>query len=323
MRLGLVTDQPVGVGIKSAEYWSAPSLFAAGVTVGAPPDYFNHKGQEWGQIPWRPDRMEELAYAPYRNMIRTLMRNSGGVRIDHIMGLFRLWWIPEGMKPAQGTYVRYNHEAMVGILCLEAHRAGALVVGEDLGVVEPWVRQYLSDRGILGTSVVWFENYDDGTPKAAENWREACMASVDTHDMPPMEGYLNFDHVKLQYELGLLDDPLDVEIARAQADQERLLQVLRERGFLTGTETDAEETILALYRYLTLTPSKLLTVSLTDAVGDRRTQNQPGTYHEYPNWKQPLTNSAGEPEPLEVLFEDERARRLADLMAAAVPKRAA
>ncbi|MDR1852579.1 MAG: 4-alpha-glucanotransferase [Propionibacteriaceae bacterium] len=321
MRLGLLTDLPVGVGVKSAEYWANPDIFAKGVTIGAPPDYFNHKGQEWGQLPWRPDRLEELGYEPFKQMIRTLMRNSGGVRIDHVMGMFRLWWIPKGFEAAQGTYVRYNHEAMVGILCLEAHRAGALVVGEDLGVVEPWVRQYLADRGILGTSVVWFENYDDGTPKAAETWREACMASVTTHDMPPTEGYLKLDHVRLQHKLGLLDGNLDDELAQAKGEQERLLRILRERGFLTGAETETEEVVLALYKYLTLTPCQLLQVALPDAVGDRRTQNQPGTYHEYPNWRMPLSNSAGELETLEKLFTDERAERLAKLMRDSIPKR--
>jgi 4-alpha-glucanotransferase len=321
MRLGLMADLPVGVGLKSAEYWSAPSIFATGVTTGAPPDFYNAKGQEWGQIPWRPDRLEELAYEPFKLMIRNLMRNSGGVRIDHIMGLFRLWWVPTGMLPTQGTYVRYNHEAMVGILALEAHRAGCLVVGEDLGVVEPWVREYLAGRGILGTSVVWFENWDDGTPKAAEQWREACMASVTTHDMPPTEGYLALEHVYLGHELNLLTGSLDDELESAKEEQSRLLRVLRERGFLSPDETDREEIILALHRYLTLTPAKLLTVGLTDAVGDRRTQNQPGTYREYPNWQQPLSNAAGEQEFLETLFTDERAKRLASVMHEAIPKR--
>ncbi|MDR1767142.1 MAG: 4-alpha-glucanotransferase, partial [Propionibacteriaceae bacterium] len=182
MRVGIMNDLAVGVGIKSSEAWIYGNLFAEGVTVGAPPDHYNQKGQDWAQIAWRPDRLEELSYAPFRSMVAGLLRHSGGIRVDHVMGLFRLWWIPEGMLPTQGTYVRYNHEAMVGILALEAYRAGALVVGEDLGVVEPWVRAYLRDRGVLGTSVAWFEFGDDGQPRAPEQWREYCMASVTTHD---------------------------------------------------------------------------------------------------------------------------------------------
>ena len=118
-------------------------------------------------------------------------------RIDHIIGLFRLWWVPQGLGPRHGTYVRNNHEALIGILALEAHRAQALVVGEDLGTVEPWVRQYLSRRGILGTSVLWFEN-DHGRPLDAHRWREYCLASVTTHDLPPTLGYLAGDHVRLR-----------------------------------------------------------------------------------------------------------------------------
>jgi 4-alpha-glucanotransferase len=318
MRLGLVADMPVGVSTRSAEYFSAPAIFATGVTAGAPPDFYNANGQEWGQIPWRPDKLAECAYEPFKQMLRKLMRNAGGVRIDHIMGLFRLWWVPDGMRPTQGAYVHHDHEAMVGILALEAHRSGALVVGEDLGVVEPWVRAYLAERGILGTSVVWFETWDDGTPKAAEQWRSACMASVSTHDMPPTEGYLDLAHVYLCHQLGMLSDPLEVELERAKAGQEKLLRVLRERGFLTGDETTNEEVVLALHRYLALTPAQLITASLTDAVGDRRIQNQPGTYHEYPNWRQPLADPSGAPKPLEQVFADDRAARLVEVMSESI-----
>src|SRR5690606_13065536 len=127
---------------------------------------------------------------PFRAMVAATMRSSGGVRIDHILGLFRLWWVPQCLGPRHGTYVRNNHEALVGILALEAHRAQAMVVGEDLGSVEPWVRGYLAERGILGTSVLWFEYDDNGGPLAARRWREYCMASVTTHDLPPTLAYL-------------------------------------------------------------------------------------------------------------------------------------
>ncbi len=130
----------------------------AGVTAGAPPDEFNQLGQDWSQPPWRPDRLAEQAYEPFRAVVNMALRHSGGVRIDHIIGMFRLWWIPKGAAPTEGTYVRYDHDAMIGIIALEAHRAGALVVGEDLGTVEPWVRDYLRERGLFGTSILWFES---------------------------------------------------------------------------------------------------------------------------------------------------------------------
>ncbi len=144
MAFGVVVDLAVGVHPDGADTWALGPALARGVSVGAPPDAFNQQGQDWSQPPWRPDTLASSGYAAYRDMLRTVLRHAGGVRVDHVMGLFRLWWIPEGAPPDQGTYVRFDHEALLGILCLEAHRAGAFVVGEDLGVVEPWVREVLA-----------------------------------------------------------------------------------------------------------------------------------------------------------------------------------
>ncbi len=175
---------------------------------------------------------QELGYAPYRDMLRTVLRHAGGIRVDHVIGLFRLWWVPEGMTPDAGTYVRYDHEALIGILALEAHRAGALVVGEDLGVVEPWVRDYLRERGILGTSILWFEKDEQGRPLPAESYRELCLATVTTHDLPPTAGYLAGEHIDLREELGLLTRPVEQEREVDAAEQEAVLSMLRERGLL-------------------------------------------------------------------------------------------
>jgi len=314
MRIGIMNDLAVGVGAHSAEAWVYGNLFARGVTVGAPPDHFNQLGQGWTHMPWRPDRLEDLSYAPFRNILSGLLRHSGGIRIDHVMGLFRLWWIPDGMKPVDGTYVCYNHEAAVGILALEAHRAGALVVGEDLGVVEPWVRAYLRERGILGTSIFWFEKDAQGQPLQPEQWREYCLASVTTHDLPPSAGYLAKDHVYLQHRLGLLREPLEDELACADAERQAFVNLLVARGFLTGDDPSTEDIVLAMHRYLVATPSRVLCAALTDAVGDRRTQNQPGTSKEYPNWTVPLSDNDGTPMMLEEVFKNDRARRLAAVM---------
>ena len=314
MRVGIMNDLAVGVSGHSAEAWMLGDTFARGVSVGAPPDHFNQTGQDWGQAPWRPDRLAELSYAPFRNMVAGILRHSGGIRVDHIMGLFRLWWVPQGMGPTKGTYVRYDHEAMVGILVLEAQRAGAVVVGEDLGVVEPWVRDYLRDRGILGTSIAWFERGGDGQILPPEAWREYCMASVTTHDLPPTAGYLDAAHVKLQHSLGLLTEDLDVELAGAAREREDWLRVLRERGLLTGDEPSTEEIVLAMHRFLVATPARMLCAALTDAVGDHRTQNQPGTTDEYPNWRVPLSGPDGEPMSLEDVFHSQHALRLSAVM---------
>ena len=315
MRVGIMNDLAVGVSNASAEAWVLGDAFASGIGVGAPPDHYNQLGQDWGQAPWRPDRLEELSYQPFRAMVQGILRHSGGIRVDHIMGLFRLWWIPEGMPPTQGAYVRYNHDAMVGILMLEAQRAGALVVGEDLGTVEPWVRDYLRDRGILGTSVAWFEMTDDGHPVPPEAYREYAMASVTTHDMPPTAGYLALDHVRLQHRLGLLTESIEEECALAQRTFATWRHALIERGFLAPEDADnIDEEVLAMHRWIVASPARVLNAALTDAVGDHRTQNQPGTVDEYPNWRVPLSGPDGRPITLEEVFASPRAARLAAVM---------
>ena len=221
-------DLAVGVSPHGADAWGLQSTYAGGITVGAPPDPYNQNGQDWNQPPWRPDRLAATAYAPFRQMVSTILRHAGGIRVDHVIGLFRLWWIPAGAGPTGGTYVRYDHEAMIGILALEAKRAGALVVGEDLGTVEPWVRTYLRERGILGTSILWFEFDWDGdqSPLAPEKWRELCLASVTTHDLPPTAAYLAGDHVRLRDRLGVLTRSLAEELAADEAERQAWLDNL-------------------------------------------------------------------------------------------------
>jgi 4-alpha-glucanotransferase len=315
-------DLAVGVDPNGADAWALQDVLALGVTAGAPPDEFNQLGQDWSQPPWRPDQLVEQEYAPFRALVNAVLRHAGGVRIDHIIGLFRLWWIPRGASPTAGTYVRYDHEAMIGIVALEAHRAGAVVVGEDLGTVEPWVRDYLSDRGVLGTSILWFEHDRDPDsqstrPLPAERWREYCLSAVTTHDLPPTAGYLAGEHVRLRDELGLLTRPAAEELAGDRAAQAAWLAELRRVGLLPDDgdeEPDTDAVVLALHRYLGRTPSKLLSLSLADAVGDLRTQNQPGTTDEYPNWRVPLCGPDGKQRLVEDVFDDVRAAALGDVM---------
>jgi 4-alpha-glucanotransferase len=313
MDLGIMHDLAVGVDPNGADAWALQDVLALGVAAGAPPDEFNQLGQDWSQPPWRPDQLVYDAYEPFRALVNAVLRHAGGVRIDHIIGLFRLWWIPKGAPPTDGTYVRYDHEAMIGVVALEAHRAGAVVVGEDLGTVEPWVRDYLRERGLFGTSILWFEADGDGGPLPAEKWREYCLSSVTTHDLPPTAGYLAGEHVRLREKLGLLTRPADEELAGDQAQQAAWLAELRRVGLL-GDDPTVDQVVLALYRYLGRTPSKLVSLSLADAVGDVRTQNQPGTTDEYPNWRVPLRGPDNHKLLLEDVFSDPRAAALAEAM---------
>ncbi|MGC5583209.1 4-alpha-glucanotransferase [Ornithinimicrobium sp. W1679] len=312
MSLGLVSDLAVGVHPDGADAWGLGDALARGVTVGAPADQYNQIGQDWSQPPWRPDKLAELGYAPYRDMVRAALRDSGGLRVDHVIGLFRLWWIPQGRKPFEGTYVSYDHEATIGILLLEAHRAGAVVIGEDLGTVQPWVRDYLRERGVMGTSILWFERdwEGDGGLLDPEEWRELCLATVTTHDLPPTAGYLEGVHVELRHRLGLLDRSLEEEQAADATSRDEVLADLRRRGLLREG-AGVPEQVEALHAFLTRTPAKLVGVSVSDLAGDKRVINQPGTDEEYPNWRVPLAGPEGHAVRLEELFTWRSARRLA------------
>ncbi|MFB8130621.1 4-alpha-glucanotransferase [Streptomyces mirabilis] len=321
MAVGLVHDLAVGVHPGGADAWAQQEYFAAGMSVGAPPDAFNARGQDWGLPPWRPDRLAASGYAPYRRLLRALLRHAGALRIDHVMGLFRLWWVPQGQPPTEGTYVRYDAEAMLAILTLEASRAGALVIGEDLGTVEPGVRETLHERGVLGTSVLWFErDWDgDGKPLPPERWRPDCLATATTHDLPPTASRLTGDHVELRDRLGLLTGSLEDERTSATADTGEWLALLARLGLLhgagdAGSAVSEEAEIQAVHRFLLRTPARMIGVWLPDTVGDRRPQNLPGTWDQYPNWRLPIADAEGRPVTLEELAASPRLYALIDVL---------
>ncbi|XVQ09241.1 4-alpha-glucanotransferase [Spirillospora sp. CA-255316] len=317
MPIGIVHDLAVGVHPGSADAWMYRPMFAPGMSVGAPPDEFNQRGQDWGQPPWHPGRLAEAAYLPFRGMLAAALRHGGGLRLDHAMQVSRLWWVPEGGSPADGTYVAYDRDAMLSTLVWEAAQAGAVVVGEDLGTVEPDVRDDLADRGVLGTSLLWFERDAEGRPRKPRDWRERSLATVGTHDMPPITGFLHADHIELRERLDLLTRPLEEELADHRRQLADWLALLHDEGLLTtppgeileavtadapgggSTRYDAEVTA-ALHAFLVRTPARLIGISLADAVGERRTQNQPGTVDEYPNWRVALADAKGDP----VLLDD-------------------
>ncbi|UUU22138.1 4-alpha-glucanotransferase [Streptomyces sp. DSM 40750] len=321
MPIGLVHDLAVGVHPGGADAWAQQEHFAAGMSIGAPPDAFNSRGQDWGLPPWRPDRLAESGYAPYRRLLRALLRHAGALRIDHVMGLFRLWWVPQGQAPTEGTYVRYDADAMLAILVLEASRADALVIGEDLGTVEPGVREALDARGVLGTSVLWFERDWEGTgrPLPPERWRANCLATATTHDLPPTASRLTCDHVDLRHGLGLLSRSLDEERAEAAADTGEWLALLTRTGLLNGagggiSSASEEAAIQALHRFLLRTPARMIGLWLPDTIGDRRPQNLPGTWDQYPNWRLPIADASGRPVTLEDLAASPRLHALVDVL---------
>jgi 4-alpha-glucanotransferase len=304
MSIGIITDLAVGANPGGADAWARQDVIVPGISVGAPPDEFNQLGQNWTLPPWHPGWLAAQAGRPLADLIGANTRHAGGLRVDHVMGLARLWWIPAGMSPDLGTYVRYDHELIGGVLAAGAARADALAIGEDLGTVEPWLRKFLAERRILGTSMLWFERRADGTPRRPGGWRRGCLATVGTHDMPPAAAFLTGEQVTIRAELGLLTRPEAEERAAARAEMDRWLAMLNREGLLprrTGTvPLSPEEFTVALYAYLTGTPAMLIGVSLAEAVGERQPQNVPGTVDEYPNWRVPLTDGDGKP----VLLDD-------------------
>ncbi len=346
MTVGIVHDLAVGVDPGGADAWALQDVFAAGATVGAPPDGFNQQGQDWALPPWRPDRLAETGYAPFRQMVAAVLRRGGGLRVDHILGLFRLWWIPAGNSASKGTYVRYDADAMLGLLALEAARAGALVVGEDLGTVESSVAARLARAGVLGSTVAWFERDADSGPLPPRHWREPAMASITTHDLPTVAGYLTGEHVRVRARRGLLRRSEEAELQAWRQERDSLITLLQDEGLLvvdltvadpadlpasgpapdpavgSGPDPDAglspaalREVAFALHGLLTRSPSRIVLAAPGDALGDLRQPNLPGTVDSYPNWRLPVTDADGRPVTVERLRVDPQVRRLARLLA--------
>lgn len=319
MSIGLMLDMAVGVHPLGSDVWAKPEHFAKGATVGAPPDFYNQQGQDWSQPPLNPRYLEKTGYRAYADLIHHMFAGAGALRIDHILGLFRLWWIPEGNSAAKGTYVGYDSQVMLGILAIEATRAHGVVIGEDLGVVPDYVAKALSGYGLLGSVIEWFEKDEDGRFVDPATYREYAIASVTTHDLPPTAGYLNYEHVAIRKRLGLLTEPVETFAAAARTEHANLLDFLVEGGWLDAAARSDEaaheqDIIEAMHKVLKASPSKLLAAALVDGVGERRSQNQPGTNNEYPNWRIPLADAKLNPVFAEDVFDLPRVQSLGTLM---------
>ncbi|MDO5098681.1 MAG: 4-alpha-glucanotransferase [Corynebacterium sp.] len=329
MKIGIMADLAVGVHPGGADAENLAAVLAPDASVGAPPDSYNQHGQDWSQPPWHPEKLAEVGYKPWRDMLRTVLRHSGGIRVDHVLGLFRLFWIPRMQHPSTGTYVNYDFHALVGILALEAERAGAVVIGEDLGTFEPWVQDVLAGYGIMGTNILWFESSPHhGGARRKEEYRTAALASVTTHDLPPTAGYLEGEHIALRERLGLLITDAEQDIAEDLAWQAQVLNRVLEQGGFDGEDFEMDtfegrarnergETdvlVAATHRFIAHTPAALSCTALVDMVGDRKVQNQPGTTKDlYPNWCVPLSDAEGNV----VLIEDLASNPLFKKIAAA------
>ncbi|MCZ2861209.1 4-alpha-glucanotransferase [Blastococcus sp. VKM Ac-2987] len=267
----VIQDLPIGFAGGGADAWAWQEVLADGVSVGAPPDAFNSAGQDWGSPPLIPWRLRDADYEPFVQSIRATIAGAGGLRIDHVMGLFRLWWVPSDGSAADGAYVRYPAEDLLNIVALESHRAQALVVGEDLGTVEDGVREAMAEHGVLSYRLLWFE--DD----APAEWPAEAMAAITTHDLPTVAGLWTEADVDEQREHGT---GTDEELERGRSS---LL------AHLPGLSDDAtvEQAVEQAHALLATSPSLLLSATLDDALGEQRRPNMPGA-GDRPNWSLPL-----------------------------------
>jgi len=289
----MMHDLPIGFDPGGADAWVWQDVMAGGVSVGAPPDGFNTRGQDWALPPFVPHKLRAAAYEPFVQTMRAALAHAGALRIDHVMGLFRLFWIPRGAEPAQGTYVRYPAEDLLAILALESHRAGAFVAGEDLGTVEAGVRERLAEHRILSTRLLCFE----ARPPA--QLPEMALAAYSTHDLPTIAGLWTGAELRAQEALGAHGNP---------AGARELQQGLRALTDLPP-ETPADQVIEAVYRRLAEAPSAILTATLDDAFAAEERPNVPGTITEWPNWSIAL------PGFLEALEAASLPRRIAQALA--------
>jgi 4-alpha-glucanotransferase len=287
--VGLIHDLPVGVDPQGADVWTWQGAFAEGIGVGAPPDELNTTGQAWGLAPFDPWKLRGADYEPFIQTVRASLRHGSGLRIDHVMGLFRLYWIPDGMPSSAGTYVRYPARDLLNILALESHRAGAYVIGEDLGTVEPEVREEMGRRNMLSYRVMWFEE------SPPSGYPELALATVTNHDLPTIAGVWTGED--LQEQQRVLPAP---NIAGAKAMREQLQRLLGCRD-----NAPVEEVIEGAYQALRAVPSMVVMATLEDGLALSRRPNIPGTTTERPNWSMAL------PLPIEQIQEHPLVHRIA------------
>ncbi|GAB3173012.1 4-alpha-glucanotransferase [Myceligenerans halotolerans] len=313
MRVGIVKELASGVHPEGADAWVQPEVLARGVSVGVPPSSaVGPEGRNRGLPPWHPQELAKAGYAPFRDMLRTALRHCGALRVGHIGDLFRSWWIPGATRATAGAYVTYDHEALVGILCLEAQRAGVPLIADD-ALLDDAEREYLDGRGILAASVLLADQAGTGELVAPEDFRPGGFVTPTPPDLPPTASCLAGEHIDLGERLGILTEDAQALRSRTRAQRDALMTSLSRFG-MTTFDPSERELVEGLYRYLRDTPAALVAVDLADAVGERRTQAQLGAGDGYPNWRVPLADGSGALVMLEDLFDSARLRSLVTVL---------
>lgn len=318
MPIGLYGDYAVGVNPSGSETWSDQALYRKGAGVGAPPDALALKGQDWGIPPQDPNVLTGEQYRPFRDLIAANMRHFGALRLDHVMALFRQWWVPVGLGATEGGYVHYPLDDLMSVLALESERHSCLVVGEDLGTVPPEMSHAMHERSVYSYRVLLFEKHADGRFRSPAEYPRRAIATVTTHDLPTLKGYWSANDIELRQRLVLY--PSD-EVRRAVADERvrdrrALLVALEEAGLKpTGCDDSAESygpaLSLAIHEFLARSAAALVVLQAEDLVGMADPVNVPGTNDEHANWQRKMSRDVA------TIFADADVRRLLGVVATA------
>jgi 4-alpha-glucanotransferase len=298
MRIGLYLDFAVGVAPDGFDTWSDPELTMREARVGSPPDIFNSEGQDWGLAPLAPQVLAARNFKPLADAYLAVMKNAGAIRIDHVMGLQRLWWTPASGKPANGGYVRYPFGAMLDTVAAAAAETGAIVIGEDLGTVPEGFSEAAQEAGVFSYRVLYFEKDEDGAFRRPDDYPRLALSSISTHDLATLAGWWQGSDIKLRMETGRQTEE-DVEGAMRERDADRraLLRALKQAALLPSEyerliSAEAplpqqldEELFRSIHRFSARAASLLFAVQLDDLLMSQRQANLPGTTDEYPNWR--------------------------------------
>lgn len=296
MPLGLISDLAVGTDGGGSQAWSRQSDMLIGLSVGAPPDLLNGLGQSWGLSAFSPRALVHSGFAAFRDMLGAVMAHAGGVRIDHIMGLMRLWLVPEGFSATQGAYLAYPFDDLARLVALESHRRRAIVIGEDLGTVPEGFREKLSARGILGMKVLWFERHGDWFTRADHYSRDA-IAVTGTHDLPTVAGWWKGRDIDWRVPLGIVGEG-QTEASEREArgrDRHAIWQAIAPEGTGPNATPEAADTVVeAALSFIGRTPAPLVVIPVEDALALEEQPNLPGTVDEHPNWRRRLAPQAAD-----------------------------
>jgi len=288
MRIGLYLDLAVGTAPDGAATWSDRTLTVVGAEIGAPPDMFNPEGQRWGLAPWSPSEIAAREFRPVRRSYEAILRHAGALRIDHAMGLYRLFWIPDGFPAGEGAYVIYPMPDVVRVLAEVSQGSRALIIGEDLGVVPEGFREQMDRANLLGYRIFYFER-DDHNFVPPERWPRSALACVGSHDTNTLAGWWTGSDIDERQRIGLYDEEAArKERERRQWEKSQAIEILRARGQPEIGEEFNESVAAGIHRLVASSPSRLVAAQMEDLLGLAEQSNIPGTVDEHPNWRRKL-----------------------------------